>query len=195
MLEALKSIDAQVFLSLNGLHNDFFDFVMFWASERFIWIPFYVFLAYLLFRHYGQRFWILILMAGILITLSDQTSVLLFKQVFHRLRPCHEPSLEGLVHLVNNKCGGKYGFVSSHAVNSFALATYMSLLLGRKIRYFTLMMLLWALLLSYSRIYLGVHYPGDVIVGAIWGAGLGAAIYSVAGFWINRTRMNADYAD
>jgi len=177
MLEWLKFIDTRVFLAINGAHNGFFDFVMFWASDRLIWIPLYLFLAYLLFRHYRRRAWILLLFAGLAITLSDQTSVHLFKQVFQRLRPCHEPSVSQLVHLVNGKCGGMYGFISSHAANSFALATYLSLLLGKKIRGFTILMLAWALLLCYSRVYLGVHYPGDVIVGAIWGAGIGAAVY------------------
>ena len=177
MLEWLKFIDTRVFLAINGAHNGFFDVVMFWASDRLIWIPLYLFLAYLLFRHYGRRAWILLLFAGLAITLSDQTSVHLFKQVFHRLRPCHEPSVSQLVHLVNGKCGGMYGFISSHAANSFALATYLSLLLGKKIRGFTFLMFAWALLLCYSRVYLGVHYPGDVIVGAIWGAGIGAAVY------------------
>ena len=124
--------------------------------------------------------------AGLTIFITDQTSVYLFKDVFFRLRPCHEPSLTGLVHLVNDQCGGKYGFVSSHAANSFGLAAYLSLLLGKKIKYFTWLLMLWALLLSYSRIYLGVHYPGDVIVGAIWGSGLGAAIFLVADYIFKR---------
>lgn len=179
MLEWLNSIDTRLFLAINGVHNGFFDFVMYWASNRFIWIPFYLFLAFLLFRHYGRKAWVLVLAAGLVILISDQTSVQLFKQLFHRLRPCHEPSLAGMIHLVDGKCGGKYGFISSHATNSFALATFLSLLLGRKIRGFTVLMLAWAILLSYSRVYLGVHYPGDVLVGAFWGAGIGAAFYSL----------------
>jgi undecaprenyl-diphosphatase len=177
MLEYLKAIDSDLFLAINGAHSSFFDFIMFWASDKWIWIPLYVFFAYLLFKHYGKRAWILILMAGIAIVFSDLSSTLLFKDVFQRPRPCHEPALEGIIHLINGQCGGQYGFISSHASNSFALATFLALLLGKKIRFFTPLIIIWALLLCYSRVYLGVHYPGDVIVGAILGAGIGSAIF------------------
>jgi undecaprenyl-diphosphatase len=177
MLETLKTIDTSLFLAINGAHNDFFDILMPWISERWIWIPFYIFLAWLLYRDYGHKVWILLILGGLAIVITDQTSVYLFKHVFHRLRPCHEPALEGVIHLVDGKCGGKYGFISSHAANTFGLATYLAFLLGKKIRFFTPVILLWAAMISYSRIYLGVHYPGDIIVGGIWGAGIGAALY------------------
>ena len=111
----------------------------------------------------------------LVITLADQTSVHLFKNVFQRLRPCHEPALENLVHLVNNKCGGQYGFISSHAANTFGLA--LLTLLWIKKRWFTALMITWALLVAYSRVYLGVHYPLDVMVGGIWGAGCGWLVF------------------
>ena len=177
MLETLKSIDTDLFLAINGAHSPFFDFVMFWISDKWIWIPLYMFFAWLIYIHYGKRSWFLILLAGVVIVITDQTSVYLFKNVFFRLRPCQEPSLAGMVHLVDDYCGGKYGFISSHAANSFGITAYLSLLLGKKIKYFTLLLLTWALLISYSRIYLGAHYPGDVMIGGLWGAGIGASIY------------------
>ena len=189
MLETLNSIDTSMFLAINGAHSALFDFVMSWASEKLIWIPLYVFFAWLLYKHYGRKSILLILAAGVIIVITDQTSVYLFKNVFHRLRPCHDPSLAGMVQLVNDRCGGQYGFISSHAANSFGLAAFLALLLGKKIRYFTVSVVLWALLLCYSRVYLGVHYPGDVIVGALWGAGIGAATYVPAEKLV-KTRLN-----
>jgi undecaprenyl-diphosphatase len=117
---------------------------------------------------------ILILTIIIAVTLSDQISVLI-KNSVHRLRPCHEPSLEGMVHLVKGYCGGLYGFVSSHASNSFMVAMLCLLLIRRW--WFTWFIIIWALVIGYSRIYLGVHYPGDVICGSILGMLIGWGIF------------------
>ncbi|MFO7755913.1 MAG: phosphatase PAP2 family protein, partial [Bacteroidales bacterium] len=124
------------------------------------------------------------------VTASDQLSVHAFKEVFQRLRPCHEPELSGLVHTVNNKCGGLYGFVSSHAANSFAVAV-LSLGLLRK-KWFTAGILFWAALVSYSRVYLGVHYPGDIIGGALLGTLIAYAFLLLYGFLEGRIMRNSD---
>jgi len=187
MLGALDKLDKDIFLFLNGLHNNSFDFIMFWASNKFIWIPLYALILFWMIRFYRNKSWILILAAAVLVLLTDQTSVHLFKNVFMRLRPCHDPEIADLVHLVNNKCGGQYGFISSHATNVFGVAVFAVVLLGKKFKYFTLLILLWATFVSYSRIYLGVHYPGDVIVGAVWGTLLG---YIIARFANRLTKFS-----
>lgn len=120
--------------------------------------------------------WFLIAIA-IVVALTDQLSVHLFKNVFERLRPCHNPDLNGLVHLVNSKCGGKFGFVSSHAANTFGVAMFIHYIF--RVRWFTLSILLWATIVSYSRIYLGVHYPGDVVFGALLGVLIGWGVWRV----------------
>ena len=177
MIETLNSWDTDLFLALNGAHNSFWDFIMWWASNKLIWIPLYAFFLFLIIRVFKWKsIWILLSVA-ILITLSDQLSVHLFKNIFQRLRPCHEPLLDGLVHIVNGKCGGQFSFVSSHAANSFALATFILLLLKRNYKYLFIPVLIWLTLVGYSRIYLGVHYPGDIIVGGLFGFFIGWIVY------------------
>ena len=176
MIEQLISWDKSLLLFLNGLHCDFFDFLMYWISSKLIWIPFYLFLLYFVIRNYKLRTIDVLVAAAILITASDMISYHCFKEVFHRLRPCHDPSISSMVHLVNGECGGKYGFVSSHAANTFATALFLIQILGKKIKWITPTMLIWAAVVSYSRIYLGVHFPFDVLCGAILGASIGIAI-------------------
>ena len=171
----MLQLDKDLFLFLNGLHSAVFDRIMWWVSGKITWWPFYLLLlGYFIWRKNWQMV-PMILFLVIVITLTDQTSVHLFKNLVHRLRPCHEPGLQGLVHIVNHKCGGMYGFVSSHAANSFGVAVLTSCWIRK--RWFTILMVAWALLIGYSRIYLGVHYPGDVIAGGLWGAGCGWLIY------------------
>ncbi len=171
----IQQLDTDLFLFLNSINSPFWDGIMWTISARLTWVPLYLIILWMFYRLTGRRVILVLLFVIAAITLSDQLSVHAFKEVFLRLRPCHEPSLEGLVHIVRGKCGGQYGFVSSHAANSFNIAVF-SLLLLRK-RWFTIAILFWAAVVSYSRVYLGVHYPGDIIGGALLGAGIGFAIY------------------
>ncbi len=169
MLEYFINLDKELFLFLNGLNADWLDPVMFYITWKFFWIPFYTLLLWLFYKQYGWKTTLFILLLVIvLITMSDQLSGFL-KKTTQRLRPSRDESLSDLVHLFEGKRGGGFSFVSSHAANSFALALFVIHLLGSKIKFIAPVMVTWAILKSYSRIYLGVHYPGDVIGGAILG--------------------------
>lgn len=175
MLELLNNWDTQLFLFLNGINSPFWDPIMSWISGKTGWIPLYVLiLGYLIYTFRWKAGWIL-LGVIVLVTISDQASVHLFKETFQRLRPCHQSHLAGMVHLVNDYCGGQYGFVSSHASNTMATAVFLSLWIRKW--WFWAGMLTWAGLNGYSRIYLGVHFPGDVLAGALLGFLLAWGMY------------------
>jgi undecaprenyl-diphosphatase len=173
MIEGLERLDQQAFLAINGLHADRLDAVMLSISDMFLWFPLYVFLLYLLQRMHGWRgLGIGVLVIAAMITVSDSGSVMLFKNTVQRLRPCHTPGLMEAVHLVGD-CGGRYGFISSHAANHFAIALFMGLQLRTVVRWALHALIAWAAVVAYSRIYLGVHFPGDVLAGALYGSLVG----------------------
>jgi undecaprenyl-diphosphatase len=178
IISTLKDLDTRLFLLLNGRHNAFFDPIMFWASHKYTWIPLYAFFLFLAWKHYGKKVWLVAFAAVLLIVLSDQVSVHLFKNVFLRYRPCNNLLICSQVHLNDGK-GGMYGFISSHAANTFALAMFLFLLFRNKISYFGICIFAWAAFVSYSRIYNGVHYPADVLVGALVGMLIGFVVYKL----------------
>jgi undecaprenyl-diphosphatase len=169
-------IDQQLFLILNSANSPFWDKVMHFMSMIIVWIPLYLGILVYLGTIYKKKLLLIILIITIAVTITDQ-SALIIKNSVERFRPCHEPMLQGLVHTFNNECGGTFGFVSSHAANSFNIA-FLSLLFIRK-KWFTVSIIIWASVISYSRIYLGVHYPGDVLCGAIIGAFIGLSMYRI----------------
>ena len=169
MIEFLNQIDSSLFLFLNSLHIGWLDPIMIFISGKFTWIPFYLVLLFLIIRQYRWQSLVILLFITVLISLSDQLSVRAFKLVFERPRPCHEPDLQPLIHLAKGSCGGAFGFVSSHAANSFALAGFIWFLLKPAFPKIGFVLFPWAAIVAYSRIYLGVHYPGDILVGAALG--------------------------
>ena len=176
MFEQLITLDKELLLLINGFHNHVLDSIMVFASLKLGWIPLYVFLLYTIIKDYGRKTWLVLIIIGLTILIADQSSVHLFKNVFQRLRPCNDDTIAGLLHMVR-PCGGKFGFISSHAANSFSLAVFIILLLKNKHSWIWPVMLLYAVLIMYSRVYLGVHFPSDVIAGAVVGSLIGIGTY------------------
>ena len=174
----MEALDSRLFLVLNGLHTGWLDTVMVSIIKMWLWIPLYILLLFLVFKQYGKRGWWVLLAVALVILCSDQLSAHVCKPLFHRLRPCFNPELEGLVHLPNGLPGGKYGFVSSHAANTFAVATFLTATLRKSRRWIGWVLFSWAFISSYSRIYVGVHYPGDILAGAVLGVLIG-----LLGWW------------
>jgi undecaprenyl-diphosphatase len=175
VMNNMKKIDQHFFLFLNGHHTDACDKVAYWVSHPFFWVPLYIFLIYLLIRVLQKKTWIILLLIAILITLGDQFSSTLVKPWVQRLRPCEDPDIQHCVRVVGHYVG-RHGFISSHATNTFALAMLLWLLLRAHYK-FIFFLFFWAAGVSYARVYGGVHYPGDVAVGALAGILLAWLMY------------------
>ena len=168
MLEYLKELDRSLFIQLNSHHTPFWDKIMVVASDKYFWIPFYALLLALFIYLFRIKSIVLLVAIGLAIAAADLFSSAFLKPLVARLRPCHDASLANLMNLVD-RCGGKFGFVSSHAANSFALAIVVTLVLDKKYLPLKILLFIWAAVVSYSRIYLGVHFPGDILGGTIVG--------------------------
>lgn len=190
-MDIIKNIDTELFLFLNGLHVDWLDPVMTFISGKITWAPFYLLLLFLIIKKYKKQSILIIIGIILLIVCSDQISSGVFKPLFERPRPCHNEAIKDLVYLPNGHCGGAYGFISSHACNTFALAVYVTHLLKKYYSKIAFVMFVWASLVAYSRIYMGVHYPGDVIVGAAVGVVVGIAISKIYDFVSQRVNKNS----
>lgn len=167
MIEYLNDIDADALLAVNGFHDVFQD--AFWWLVTAKWSSALILLALVwILLHQNRRHALLVMaMLVLAVLVADQVASGLIKQLVERLRPTHDPSLESMVHVINGYRGGLYGFVSSHAANFSAIAMLVSLVM--RCRFVTVSMFSWTLLQCYSRMYLGVHYPGDIIGGLVVG--------------------------
>ncbi len=183
MIDYLNDIDADALLAVNGLHNAFQD--AFWWMVSAKWSSLLIVLAlfWILLRQNRRHALLVIAMIALAVLVADQVSSGLIKHLVERLRPTQDPSLSNMVHIVNGYRGGKYGFVSSHAANFMAVATLLSLITRQRWVLFSLVT--WALLQCYSRMYLGVHYPGDIMGGIIVGLLAGWLIWRLMR-WIQR---------
>ena len=180
MSDFLIDIDTTVFLWLNSFHHTFWDIFMLMASGRLTWVGLYAALLLAIWRAYDWRTLTVITLAAVVaVALADQITATVLRPYVERLRPANPDNpISVLVHVVDGYRGGRYGFPSCHAANTFAVCTLLSLVF-RRLR-FTVAMIVWALLNCYSRIYLGVHYPGDILAGTVIGCLCGAAMYFIS---------------
>ncbi|MCS7017763.1 MAG: phosphatase PAP2 family protein [Cytophagales bacterium] len=181
MITTLQDWDTALFLWLNSQHHPYVDKIMIFFTATFVWIPLYVLLGGIMIASYQGKAWRYLLLVGLIILCSDQFASGLVKPLIARPRPCHNPELQTRV-FAPIGCGGLYGFISSHAANTFALATYVWLISAGwySRRVLRMSMFIWAAVVSYSRIYLGVHYPADVFLGALSGVSIALGCWHVA---------------
>jgi undecaprenyl-diphosphatase len=190
MIEQIIEWDTRLFQYLNGLHTPWLDTPMYWITDRFFWIPLYLVIMLMAYKRYGLRGFWLIAAAGLSVALADQFTTNFMKPYFARPRPCYDPVIGKTVYVLRG-CGGQFSFASSHASTTFALATSLWLY-GRRTFRFIGLMFVWAALVSYSRIYVGVHYPVDLIVGAAAGATISLIVYLIYQFLTRKLNFPID---
>ena len=184
MFEVLLKLDTELFIWLNNLGSPKWDQFWLFVTNKKSWISLYlVLLLLIIFKLKDWRkIGVFVLVTATMVTFIDQTTSSFFKPVFGRLRPCHYEDLDGLFRLVKSYCGGKYSFFSGHSSNSFAVAVYLGMIMKPKLNWMLPVLLIWAAMVAYSRIYVGVHFPLDIVLGGIWGAFFGYLFYRLYQF-------------
>jgi len=177
MIDQLVHYDKEFFLFLNNLGTAQWDGFWLFMTNKWSSIPLYILLAFLTYRAFGLKRLLISLVAIALLILATDQLANFFKYGVQRLRPCHDPSLNGLMRLVKGSCGGKFGYFSAHAANSFAVAFFFVSLFRTKYKSFRVVLIVWALVVAYSRIYIGVHFPMDVLTGILIGTFLGGVFF------------------
>ena len=178
-METLSQYDSDLFLYLNGLHVDWMDKVMVLITNMWVWFPLYLLLIYWTVKQYGRRCWWVFFAVGLVVLCTDQLASHVCKPLFQRLRPCYNADFQYLIYLPKGLAGGRYGFVSSHAANTFGVATFLTPVLKKYRPWMAIVLFLWAFISSYSRIYIGFHYPGDILCGALLGTLIGLAFWKL----------------
>lgn len=183
LIHYLEQIDTAILLFINGMHCALFDYFMVLVSNRFTWIPFYAAFIFVMIKNFHWKVTVTTILAvALLVLLCDQTASGLIKPLVGRLRPSNlDNSISSMVHVVDGYRGGRYGFPSSHSANSWGVAIFaMYLVRNRKLSIF---LALWATLVTYSRAYLGVHYPGDLLVGILIGFVMASIVFYAYNRW------------
>lgn len=176
MLDKILSLDTQLFIYLNSLGSETYDGLWLLITKQIYWIPLFLFLSYIIYKKLGAKQTLfLVLFVAVLLLFTDQITNL-FKNGFQRLRPCNNPELKPFIRIVQSRTS--FSFFSGHAANTMAVATFLYLVFKKNFKYFGLLFL-WPLIFAYSRIYLGLHYPLDIISGYFFGAIFGFLIFKL----------------
>lgn len=174
MLEKLLQLDRQLLISLNNLGSERFDFLWLLITKQAYWIPFFLTIAFFLYKKIGlKNLGIVVLLIALLLSVGNET-VEFFKHTFQRLRPCNDPAVMHLIRIV--KPSSSFSFFSGHAANSASTMVMLFLILRKHYKY-SFLILLYPLIFAYSRIYLGVHFPSDILTGYLFGTFLGIIFY------------------
>ncbi|MFD1292685.1 phosphatase PAP2 family protein [Lutibacter holmesii] len=190
MIDSLINYDVELLIFLNNLGTTKWDGFWLFMTNKYSAIPLYILLLFFTYKYYGFKKTIVVLVfIALLIAVSDQTSNL-FKYGFKRLRPCHNETIQPLIRLVKASCGGKYSYFSAHAANSMAIAIFFGMLFKKQQRFLLSVLVLWALIVAYSRVYIGVHFPLDILTGVFFGSVYGFLFYTIANLFLKKYIKN-----